>query len=77
MQADFNKSNAPDLLCLIAYQLGSIGLVFQRTANVLSHRRSTEGVQDVGVFERKVIKKPTLQKAIIQINQAFNSLKHS
>ncbi|KAF1924576.1 uncharacterized protein M421DRAFT_424713 [Didymella exigua CBS 183.55] len=62
-----------EVLAFVTYHLGSKDPVFRHTANVLCHQRFIKSVPDVKEFEKMVAKKPALQKAVLQIDQAHKS----
>ncbi|KAF9691027.1 hypothetical protein EKO04_011054 [Ascochyta lentis] len=63
----------PDILHLVTYRLGPEDAVFRHTANVLCYQRFTKNIPNVLSFEEMVAKKPALQKAMVQIDQAHKA----
>lgn len=63
----------PDVLNLVTERLGPKDAVFRHTAHVLCHQRFKGAVDDVQMFETMVARKPSLQRAMAQIDRSHEA----
>ncbi|KAF1360845.1 hypothetical protein EJ07DRAFT_176929 [Lizonia empirigonia] len=63
----------PDVLNLVTERLGPKDAVFRHTAHVLCHQRFKGAVDDVQTFEKMVARKPSLQRAMAQIDRSHEA----